>query len=307
MRSRSDCSALPGTLCLALFVAACSGPSAGPAGSSAPTGEPVERAEPIDLEARFDVLVASLAPSERRAVTSEGSLAQMLAFEATWFLADLDADGDARLTGAELADLLDDFEDDLEPAMAADWRAAGAVSATDLYRLLSTLESAVAFEVDGERAHMRGTIDSTTPRCVRELLRDHPGVTTIVMHDVPGSVDDEANLRAGLLVRRAGLAIHLPAAGEIASGGTDFFLAGATRSLEPGALVGVHSWGGDPDDPAALDYPEDHEVHELYLDYYEALGVDAEFYWFTLRAASEDGIHWMTADELAHYGFETKR
>lgn len=313
MWSRSDRSIralAPGCLCLALLVAACSAPSTSPS-IGAPTGpESIATGAATsdagaDLELGYEALIETLDPAERRAATADGSLAQMLALEATWLLADLDDDGDGRLSGDETVELLDEFEDDVDPDVAVAWRTASAVTTADLYRFLSTLESAVAFEVDGERAHMHGTIDATTPLVVRELLRDHPGVTTIVMHDVPGSVDDEANLEAGLLVRRAGLAIHLPADGEIASGGTDFFLAGATRSIEPGALVGVHSWGGDPDEPAALEYPEDHEVHDLYLDYYEALGVDAEFYWFTLRAAPESDIHWMTAEELERYGFET--
>ncbi len=38
------------------------------------------------------------------------------------------------------------------------------------------------------------------------------------------------------------------------------------------------------------------------VDYYADMGIDEEFYWFTLDAASSDGIHWMTQDELSSYG-----
>ena len=55
----------------------------------------------------------------------------------------------------------------------------------------------------------------------------------------------------------------------------------------------------------ATDLPEDHEEHRLYLDYYEEMGIPAEFYWRTLSAAPPEGIHWMTEEELERFGFFT--
>ncbi len=165
-------------------------------------------------------------------------------------------------------------------------------------------EAEATFEVDGDRAVMTGVICMTTPTRVRALLRDHPGVQTIEMHDVPGSMDDEANLEAARIVRQRGLATHVPAFGVIASGGVDFFLAGARRSLARGAQLGVHSWGDEGFEGA--DLPRDREEHRLYLDFYDAIEIPAEFYWYTLESAPADGIHWMTDQEIERYSIATE-
>lgn len=145
-------------------------------------------------------------------------------------------------------------------------------------------------------------IGSGTPDEVAEMLDENPDLTTIVLQDVPGSGDDEANLEASRLVRKAGLATHVPADGFIASGGVDFFLAGTARSWDPGAEFGVHSWatgdGTEGKDVAASD-PQ----HDLYLGYYAEMGVPEAFYWFTLEAAPADALHFMTEAELEQYGF----
>ena len=162
------------------------------------------------------------------------------------------------------------------------------------------------FEVIGSRAYMIGEIGSSTPDAVEDLLEDYPAVDTIVLVEVPGSGDDAANLEAARMVREAGLATHVPADGEIASGGVDFFLAGETRTFDDGARFGVHSWGtGDPDFNA-VDLDDDDPEHDTYLSYYEELGVDTEFYWFTIEAAPPLEIHWMTSAELDEFGFATQ-
>lgn len=161
------------------------------------------------------------------------------------------------------------------------------------------------FQVIGDRAYMVGFIDGSTPDAVEDLLDEHPGVTTIVLAIVPGSDDDEANLEAARMVREAGLATHVPADGEIASGGVDFFLAGATRTFDDGARFGVHSWGTGEPGFNATDLDEDDPEHDRYLDYYDELGVDEDFYWFTIEAAPPEDIHWMTLAELAEFGFRT--
>ena len=161
-----------------------------------------------------------------------------------------------------------------------------------------------SFEVKGELAVMRGVINETTPPRVLELAFMHPGVRTIVLASVPGSIDDVANMRAGRYIRQLGLGTHVPADGEVASGGTDLFLAGEHRSAERGARFGIHSWSGGP--VPATELPKDHEEHRLYLDFYEEMGIPADFYWRTLSAAPPEGIHWMTEGELEGFNFFTE-
>ena len=149
--------------------------------------------------------------------------------------------------------------------------------------------------------YMNGVIGSDTLAVMQTLFSKYPQIKTIVMQDVPGSMDDDTNLLASMEIRNRGIATHIPADGMVASGGTDMFLAGVKRTIEAGAKLGVHSWS-DGSGKVALDYPREHQEHVKYLEYYKAIGIDADFYWYTLEAATADSIHWMTAQEITQYG-----
>jgi len=55
----------------------------------------------------------------------------------------------------------------------------------------------------------------------------------------------------------------------------------------------------------ATEYPVGHEEHEIYIQYYsdmlgnDKLGVELNF--FIINAATSDGMHFMTADELNYF------
>ena len=156
------------------------------------------------------------------------------------------------------------------------------------------------FAIDGDVAVMTGELTRRAPGQVERLIDGHPEVRWIELLDCPGSLDDHAALAASRLVREAGLNTRVPAAGEIASGAVDFFIAGVNREVAPGGRVGVHSWSDGQREGA--DLPRDRGAHDLYLDYYAEMGIDPSFYWFTLDAAGSDDIHWMTRDELSLHG-----
>jgi len=156
-----------------------------------------------------------------------------------------------------------------------------------------------------DTVYMNGVIGSDTLEVMQTLLNSYPQIKTIVMQNVPGSMDDDTNLLASMEIRKRGIATHIPADGMVASGGTDMFLAGVKRTAEAGAKLGVHSWSDDSG-KVALDFPRDHQEHVKYLDYYKAIGIDTSFYWYTLEAASAEDIHWMTAQEIAQYGVLTE-
>ncbi|MCJ8267922.1 MAG: hypothetical protein MJK04_00795, partial [Psychrosphaera sp.] len=138
------------------------------------------------------------------------------------------------------------------------------------------------------------------------LTTANPQVDTLVMENVPGSLDDEANLKAAVLVREKNLNTLIPERGMVASGGTDFFLAGVERVIAPGALIGVHSWA-DSQGNNGGDLPTDHSAHNLYLEFYQSIGVSPDFYWYTLAAAPADGIHWMTQSQMVQYNMATRQ
>ncbi len=161
------------------------------------------------------------------------------------------------------------------------------------------LDSPAAFDIDGDRAIMTGIIGPSTPYKVMELIFNHPEVKTIVMQEVPGSMDDDSCLRAARMVRSHGLNTHVPSDGSVESGGTDFFQSGVERTCEKGAKFGIHSWGDFGSE--GREFPKDSEVHEMYLEYCDDMGIPRSFYWRTLDAAGFDDIHYMTDEELKKY------
>ena len=156
---------------------------------------------------------------------------------------------------------------------------------------------------DSNTVIMEGVINSNTLDDIKNLFDQNPQITTLIMQNVPGSSDDEINLLASREIRQRGIVTHIPTDGMVASGGTDMFLAGIKRTIDAGARLGVHSWSTG--DQEATDFPRSHSVHSSYLNYYMEMGIDTEFYWYTLEAAPADDIHWMTAEEIERYGVLT--
>ena len=157
------------------------------------------------------------------------------------------------------------------------------------------------WEVEGNRAYLDCGIDWSTLEELDDILRSDPQVDTLVLDYVEGSLDDEANLELARQIRALGWSTLVPAEGLVASGGTDLFLAGTTRSLEPGACIGVHAWAAD--NFTANDLARSDPEHDPYLDYFAEIGIpEASHYWFTLEAAPAHGMHWMTAAEVDRFG-----
>ena len=177
------------------------------------------------------------------------------------------------------------------------------ISLDEMVEGFALLDASVSFEIMGSTALMHGLIDVSTPFRVMELVHCHPEVKTIVMVDVPGSVDDDSMMRASRIVRMHGLNTHVPSNGEVASGGTDFFQAGVKRTCERGAKFGIHSWSEFGAEGS--DYPRDSEEHKMYLDYYDEMGIPQSFYWYTLKVATANDIYWMTEEELSKYNIVT--
>jgi len=179
----------------------------------------------------------------------------------------------------------------------------GLIGRDELVRGWRKLEDSLSYEVRGDQAFLIGNLDSDTPMIVRRMLRKHPDLRELVLLNLPGTVDDDANLEACRLIREAGLHTRVPADGIVASGGVDWLLAGVERRVEEGALVGIHSWAVDfyGFSVEGRDLPPNHPEHRGYLEFYGDMDVPAGLYWRTLTAASSFGMHWMTRAELERY------
>ena len=156
------------------------------------------------------------------------------------------------------------------------------------------------FQLNGNTAIMTGDLTTKAPQQVAQLLEDNPNLEWIELLDCPGSVDDAAAYEAARMIRAAGINTRVPSDGEIASGAVDFFIAGVLREVDEGGKVGVHSWSDG--DLEGSEVPEGDAEHQMYLDFYSDMGIAADFYWFTLNAASSAELHYMTQDELQQYG-----
>ena len=151
--------------------------------------------------------------------------------------------------------------------------------------------------------YMKGVIYSNTLKDIKTVLDKNPQVTTLVMVDVPGSIDDEINLLASQEIRSRNINTYLPKDGMVASGGTDMFLAGKKRQVHPTAKLGVHSWSDG--DKGGDEYPKDHPDHNMFLEYYKEMDIPVDFYWYTLDAAPADSIHWMLQKEILQFDIVT--
>ena len=165
------------------------------------------------------------------------------------------------------------------------------------------------FRVEDNKLHMPGLINSYTQEQLKDIFGEHPEIDTIVLGQMPGSIDDGANLEEAAWVAARGVNTYLPREGSIASGAPNFFLVGKSRVVEEGAVVSVHSWA-EWRGITAQDLPRDDSAHELYIGFYESIGwtrAQAEdFYFFTIEKAPAEGMYAMTPQEMLATGVATK-
>ncbi len=165
------------------------------------------------------------------------------------------------------------------------------------------------FTVSGVEMTVEGRIKTNSTTLFNNTLAANPGVTTVILKNVPGSLDANASFAIGRAIRSNNLATVVPAGGFIASGGTDMFLAGTTRTIsgpsvtEIAGLIAVHSWEAGP--TQGIDLPVSSTLHQPFLTYYSDIGIPASFYWFAINAARADSFHVMTAAEITQHGVVT--
>jgi len=175
----------------------------------------------------------------------------------------------------------------------------GALVENTIMNTITTTE----FLVEGDTLYLSGEFNSKSLDQFNAVYAKNPGITRIVELQVGGSNDDDTLVALGYLIRELGLNMHLQADSAIYSGGVDLFLAGVERTMEAGAILGVHSWSGDFKDGA--DYPRGSPEHAQGRAYVEDMLGDDAFYWFTIYAAPADDIYQMKAAEIEKFGLLT--
>ncbi len=151
--------------------------------------------------------------------------------------------------------------------------------------------------IEKDMAFISGVLGSDLPEQLTQMVRQSPNIRTLVLVDIPGSIDQEATMQAARLIRRLGLNTHIARTGYVLSGGVDLFLGGVERKIGPGAGVGVHSWldqlGIDPKELNLAD-----PIHATYVNFYLEMGIPERFYWFSLDAAPAERIYFMSPEEI---------
>lgn len=130
-------------------------------------------------------------------------------------------------------------------------------------------------------------------------MKKHPEIKTLVLNNIPGSINDEWNMKACHLIYTKGLETQLLENSIVESGGTDLFVSGKKLHIAKGAKIGVHSWDGA--EKPAISYPKTHDENKMFLDLYRQVEIDTAFYWFTLKAAPPQEMHYMTEKEIEFY------
>ena len=110
-------------------------------------------------------------------------------------------------------------------------------------------------------------------------------------------------------IRKRGLNTHLDKNSAIASGAVDLFLAGKQRTMECGALIGVHAWsiGGAREtirvSPRDMGHDRRQKYHENFL---RDMGIDPAFYAYTRAAAEPEDIHYMSVEDINRFGLTSE-
>lgn len=153
--------------------------------------------------------------------------------------------------------------------------------------------------LDTSHAALVDVTDARSPEQFAAMLRAFPGIRTLELVECPGTDDDRANLKLGLMIHDRGIATDVPDGGSVRSGGVELFLAGVRRSAAANAEFAVHSWA-DELGLEPRDYAPDAPENRIYIDYYRRIGMsEAEaraFYAMTNSVPNSDAKWLGTAD-----------
>jgi len=157
--------------------------------------------------------------------------------------------------------------------------------------------------LDSTRAALVDATNERSPGQFTAMLRAYPGIKVLEMVECPGTDDDRANLRLGLMIHARGMTTHVPPGGSVRSGAVELFLAGAQRIADPGAEFAVHSWS-DEFGLEPRDYAPDSPENRAYIDYYRELGMsepEARAFYAMTNSVPNADAKWLSDREMARW------
>lgn len=163
-------------------------------------------------------------------------------------------------------------------------------------------EKAANIKIENTKAYVNGILGKKFHKRFVKAINENPKVKTIVLEKIPGSINDEWNVKTCIFLHEKGLNTELLPHSIIESGGVDLFISGNKRRIAKGAEIGVHSWSDLKKD--GIEYPKDSQEHEIFIDFFEKIDFDINFYWYTLKAAPANGMHYMSNKEIKLYNLD---
>lgn len=157
--------------------------------------------------------------------------------------------------------------------------------------------------IDAGRAALVDVTDARSPGQFTAMLRAFPGIKVLEMVECPGTEDDRANLRLGMMIHGRGMTTHVPAGGSVRSGAVELFVAGARRIADPGAEFAVHSWS-DELGLEPRDYAPDAPENRAYIDYYRTMGMaeaEARAFYAMTNSVPNAEARWLTAADMGQW------
>ena len=157
--------------------------------------------------------------------------------------------------------------------------------------------------LDSGRAALVDATNERSPGQFTAMLHAFPGIKVIEMVECPGTDDDRANLRLGMMIHAKGMTTHVPNGGSVRSGAVELFLAGTNHIAEPGAEFAVHSWA-DEFGLEPKDYATNAPENRIYIDYYREMGMseaEARSFYAMTNSVPNGQAKWLTTADMAQW------
>jgi hypothetical protein len=157
--------------------------------------------------------------------------------------------------------------------------------------------------LDASHAALVDTTDARTLTQFVAMLHAFPGIRILELVECPGTDDDRANLRLGVMIHDRGIATDVPDGGSVRSGGVELFLAGVRRSAAANAEFAVHSWA-DEYGLEPKDYAPNAPENRIYIDYYRRMGmseVEARAFYAMTNSVPNADAKWLGTADMAHW------
>ncbi|MBK8979480.1 MAG: hypothetical protein IPM29_26570 [Planctomycetes bacterium] len=164
----------------------------------------------------------------------------------------------------------------------------------------------VTMNIDGLTATLFGFDDAELTPAIRQLFEEHPLVGLLVLQEANGPDRGSAHLEAARLLASRGIETHIPFNASVYGGGIDLFLGGRRRTAFEGAIIGVRSWI-DESGLTGYDIRNDRgqAAHVPYLEFYQAMGVPTDYYWFYIQTPRNTWSR-LTRADLERYSLVTE-